>query len=67
MNKVAIATVENLLYLKREENRRAKEGAIKKGDTEEHIQIWSDMEKLYDMLLKQMEQTYDRAEVYGNV
>ena len=56
MHRVAKATVENLLYLRREESRRAKEGAIKKGDTEEHIQIWSDMENLYDELLKQVEQ-----------
>ena len=56
MHKVAKATVENLLYLRREQSRRAKEGAIEKGDTEEHIQIWSDMESLYDELLKQVEQ-----------
>ena len=56
MNRVARATVECHLYVQRDDAWKARDGAIEKGDTKEHIQIWDDIGKLYDELLKQVEQ-----------
>ena len=55
MNEVARVTVENHLYLQREQARKSKEGAIKNGRSKEYIEMYSDMEKLYDELFKQVE------------
>ena len=55
MNEIARATVENLLFLKREEAWKARDGAIKNGRTEQYIQMWNDIGNLYDELFKQVE------------
>ena len=55
MNEIARVTVENHLYIKREEAWKARDGAIKNGRNKEYIQMWDDIGNLYDELLKQVE------------
>ena len=55
MNEIARATVENRLFVERNKAREARDGAIKRGKTEQYIQMWDDIGKLYDELFKQVE------------
>lgn len=55
MNEIARATVENHLFVQRNQAQRARDGAIEKGRSHQYIQMWDDMAKLYDELFKQIE------------
>ena len=55
MNEIARVTVENHLYIQREEAWKERDGAIKNGRNKEYIQMWDDIGNLYDELLKQVE------------
>ena len=55
MNEIARVTVENHLFVERNKAWKARDGAIKRGRTEQYIQMWDDIGKLYDELFKQVE------------
>lgn len=55
MNKIAKATVENHLFVKRNNVWKARDKAISEGMDAAYIQLWDDMGHLYDILLKEME------------
>lgn len=54
MNETARITVENHLYLQKEQAYKARDGAIKNGRSKEYIQMWEDMGNLYNELFEQV-------------
>ena len=54
MDRVALASVENSLYIKRNRAWRIRDNAIKKGRKENIIKTYDDMGKIYDTLMKQV-------------
>lgn len=54
MNETARVTVENHLYLQKEQAYKARDGAIKNNRSKEYIQMWEDMGNLYNELFEQV-------------
>ena len=54
MNETARVTVENHLYLQKEQAYKARDGVIKNNRSKEYIQMWEDMGDLYNKLFEQV-------------